>query len=116
MTDFWTIQNKVYAIAGTIVITGTAWVAVIAGGDKINDSINERIRCQAVAVAAEKDSINNEKRAPLDELILSQLRAIRMEQKKTAYMLEKNSNKVSWSKAEAAWKSDSLFNERYPTK
>jgi hypothetical protein len=112
----WALQNKVTAIAGMIVALGAAGVAVIAGGNKINDSINERIQCQAAAVANFKDSLREEKRMPIDNLILCELKAIRMEQRKNAFMNKKQSSVSSWEKAEAAWKSDSIFNEKYPTK
>jgi hypothetical protein len=56
------------------------------------------------------------KRTPIDSLILSELKGIRMEQRKTAFILEKNTDRKSWSAAETAWKSDSLFNARYPIK
>ena len=113
---FWTLQKKIYALAVTVIAVGASWVAVTAGGDKINDSIDSRITCRAVRVADSCDSVRASGRFPIDSMILSELKGIRMENRKSAFIREKTTNRTNWEKAEAAWRSDSLFNARYPTK
>lgn len=111
---FWSIQKKVYAIAGTVVICGASWVALVAGGNTAKAAYHESIANVASKVADSLDKNLCIRRLPIDSMILSQLKAIRMEQRKTAFILEKNTDNMKWKKTEASWRSDSIWNEKHP--
>jgi hypothetical protein len=111
---FWSFQKKLVAIASTIVIIGAAWVAVVAGGNNAKAMYRDSVARVAIKVADSLDEKLCQKRLPIDSMILCQLKAIRMDQRKTSYMLEKNTNKKTWNSAEASWRSDSIWNEKHP--
>ncbi len=110
---FWTLQNKILILAGTVSTVIGAIFAVSASSKAIDSSVKSYIRPVAREEARNLDSQNCVKRAPIDEMILSQLKAIRMDQKKTAFTLEKKYSKDEWARINAQWRSDSLRNEKY---
>jgi hypothetical protein len=107
-TRFWTLQKKIYALALTVVAVGAACVAVVAGANKVNDSIDSRIRCQSERVADSLDSIQQVKRFPIDSAILAKLDRIGTDIKRTTYFQEQSMSEADYSKARALWVRDSI--------
>jgi hypothetical protein len=106
--NFWTLQKRTYAFATTIIAVGAILGIFIAKSSKINDSINSRIDCRAERVADYRDSIQKERRYPLDSAILARLEGIRVDVRRTTYFQEEDMSKASYARARAEWVRDSL--------
>lgn len=112
---FWTLQKKIVGICVLITSLAAATAVVIAGGNNVKEAYRDSVAQISRGVADTLDSIRCEKRLPIDSMILSQLKAIRMDQRKNSFMLEKNTDAAKWSRAEAAWKADSIWNVKHPS-
>jgi len=112
---FWTLQKKIVGICVLITSLAAATLVLSSTRDSIKASYRASVATVAHGVADTLDSIRCERRLPIDSMILSQLKAIRMNQRRTDFMLEKNTDAGKWARAEAAWKSDSLWNVKHPS-
>ena len=111
---FWTLQKKIVGICVLITSLAGATLVLSAGGNNMKEAYRNSVAHISYGVADTLDSIRCDKRLPIDSMILSQLKAIRMDQRKTSFMIEKTTEPQKWSRAEAAWKSDSIWNVKHP--
>jgi hypothetical protein len=111
---FWTLQKKIVGICVLITSLAGATLVLSAGGNNMKEAYRDSVARISRGVADTLDSIRCESRLPIDSMILSQLKAIRMDQRKTSFMSEKTTEPAKWSRAEAAWRADSIWNVKHP--
>jgi hypothetical protein len=105
---FWTLQKKILAVALTIGAVAGAWAALASGSDCIKKEFTGSVKKISAAVADTLDEKRWRAREPIDSAILSQLRSIQMDLRKSAYVAEKTMTPASWNRTQASWRSDSI--------
>jgi hypothetical protein len=105
---FWTLQKKILAVALTIGAIAGAWAALASGSDHIEKKFVASVEKISAAVADTLDKKRWLERKPIDSAILSQLKSIQMDLRKSAYVAEKTMTPASWNRTQASWRSDSI--------
>lgn len=108
------MQKKLMLICGVVIAIGTASGVLFSGLSCIESRADSYVCSKARSVACGLDSGMAARRFPVDSLMLHELRSIRREQRKAAFYQEHSITPAAVARINAAWRSDSIFNAKYP--